>query len=164
MQVTVLRAFVRKPGTSRVVTGSVVPGKTTATRFGTMTSLPSTKLNAVTTPPGVKKASTVWPPQSRTRRFSQEGGGAAAPAVVAVPSTVAIARGAARRAQPRLKAHPTPRTLDDVEIATLEWVDWFNNRRLHTELGDIPPAEHEATYYRQITASTTLETREPSLH
>jgi putative transposase len=56
------------------------------------------------------------------------------------------------------------RTLDDVEIATLEWVDWFNNRRLHTELGDIPPAEHEATYYRQITASTTLETREPSLH
>ncbi|MDF9876878.1 putative transposase [Cellulosimicrobium cellulans] len=56
------------------------------------------------------------------------------------------------------------RTLDDVEIATLEWVDWFNNRRLHTELGDIPPAEHEATYYRQITTSTTLETREPSLH
>lgn len=31
------------------------------------------------------------------------------------------------------------RTLDDVEIATLEYVDWFNNRRLHTELGDIPP-------------------------
>lgn len=39
------------------------------------------------------------------------------------------------------------RTLDDVEIATLERVDWFNNRRLHTELGDIPPAEHEAAYY-----------------
>lgn len=56
------------------------------------------------------------------------------------------------------------RTLDDVEIATLEWVDWFNNRRLHTELGDVPPAEHETTYYRQITASPTTETREPSLH
>jgi putative transposase len=56
------------------------------------------------------------------------------------------------------------RTLDDVEIATLEWVDWFNNTRLHSELGDIPPAEHEASHYRQITASTTLETREPSLH
>ena len=56
------------------------------------------------------------------------------------------------------------RTLDDVEIATLEWVDWFNNRRLHTELGDIPPAEHEANHYRQNPASTTLETREPSLH
>jgi putative transposase len=56
------------------------------------------------------------------------------------------------------------RTLDDVEIATMEWVDWFNNRRLHTELGDVPPAEHEAHHYRQITDPTTLETREPSLH
>lgn len=56
------------------------------------------------------------------------------------------------------------KTLDDVEIATLEWVDWLNNRRPHTELGDIPPAGHETTYYREITASTTLETREPSLH
>ena len=56
------------------------------------------------------------------------------------------------------------RTLDDVEIATLEYVDWFNNRRLHTELGDIPPSEHEANHYRQNPASTTLETREPSLH
>lgn len=56
------------------------------------------------------------------------------------------------------------RTLDDVEIATLEYVDWFNNRRLHAELGDIPPAEHEANYYRQHPASTTLETKEPSLH
>ncbi|WP_237689895.1 IS3 family transposase [Cellulomonas fulva] len=56
------------------------------------------------------------------------------------------------------------RTLDDVEIATLEYVDWFNNRRLHTELGDVPPSEHEANHYRQNPASTTLETREPSLH
>ncbi len=56
------------------------------------------------------------------------------------------------------------RTLDDVEIATLEYVDWFNNRRLHTELGDIPPAEHEATHYRQITPTPTPETAEPSLH
>ncbi len=56
------------------------------------------------------------------------------------------------------------RTLDDVEIATLEYVDWFNNRRLHTELGDIPPAEHEANHYRQITPATTPETREHSLH
>lgn len=56
------------------------------------------------------------------------------------------------------------RTLDDVEIATLEYVDWFNNRRLHSELGDIPPAEHEANHYRQNLVSTTLETKEPSLH
>ncbi len=56
------------------------------------------------------------------------------------------------------------RTLDDVEIATLEWVDWFNNTRLHTELGDIPPTEHEANHYRQNPTVTTAETREPSLH
>ena len=33
------------------------------------------------------------------------------------------------------------RTIDDVEIATLEYVDWFNHRRLHGEIGMIPPAE-----------------------
>jgi putative transposase len=38
------------------------------------------------------------------------------------------------------------RTIDDVEIATLEYVDWFNHRRLHGEIGMIPPAELEATY------------------
>jgi putative transposase len=36
--------------------------------------------------------------------------------------------------------------LDDVEYATLEYVDWFNHRRLHGELGMIPPAEFEAIY------------------
>ncbi len=56
------------------------------------------------------------------------------------------------------------RTLDDVEIATLEWVDWFNNRRLHTELGDIPPAEHEAAYYRHKPVAETLSAAQPSLH
>jgi putative transposase len=56
------------------------------------------------------------------------------------------------------------RTLDDVEIATLEWVDWLNNRRLHSELGDVPPAEHEAGHYRQITAPTGPRATQPSLH
>jgi putative transposase len=36
--------------------------------------------------------------------------------------------------------------LDDVEFATLEYVDWFNHRRLHTELGMRPRAEFEAEY------------------
>jgi len=63
-----------------------------------------------------------------------------------------------------IRRHGPWRTLDDVEIATLEYVDWFNNRHLHAELGDIPPAEHEANHYRQITPTTTPETREPSLH
>jgi putative transposase len=41
------------------------------------------------------------------------------------------------------------RTLDQVEIATLEWVDWFNNRRLHTACADLTPAEFEQVHYRQ---------------
>ena len=36
-----------------------------------------------------------------------------------------------------------------VEFATLEWVDWFNNRRLLEPIGNIPPAEAEALYYAQ---------------
>ena len=56
------------------------------------------------------------------------------------------------------------RTLDHVEIATLEWVDWFNNRRLHTELGDVPPTEREAEFYQQQPVATLAATREPSLH
>lgn len=39
--------------------------------------------------------------------------------------------------------------LDDVEYATLEYVDWFNHRRLHGELGLVPPAEFEAAYYER---------------
>ncbi len=41
------------------------------------------------------------------------------------------------------------RNIDDVEFATLEWVDWFNNRRLLEPIGNIPPAEFEMAYYRQ---------------
>jgi putative transposase len=42
------------------------------------------------------------------------------------------------------------RHLEDVEFATLEWVDWFNNRRLLEPIGNIPPAEAETNYYAQI--------------
>jgi transposase InsO family protein len=40
------------------------------------------------------------------------------------------------------------RTLDAVEYATLEWVDWFNNRRLLESIGHVPPAEYERDYHR----------------
>ena len=40
------------------------------------------------------------------------------------------------------------RSLETVEYATLEWVDWFNNRRLLEPIGNIPPAEAEAVYYQ----------------
>ena len=39
------------------------------------------------------------------------------------------------------------RTADQVELATLAWVDWWNRRRLHGAVGDVPPAEYEAAYY-----------------
>jgi putative transposase len=38
------------------------------------------------------------------------------------------------------------RGLDDVELATLEWVDWYNHRRLHGACNNLPPAEYEAAY------------------
>ncbi|MEC9264917.1 MAG: IS3 family transposase [Pseudomonadota bacterium] len=44
------------------------------------------------------------------------------------------------------------RNLEAVEFATLEWVDWFNNRRLLEPIGNIPPAEAEAAYYAQLEA------------
>ena len=42
------------------------------------------------------------------------------------------------------------RNFEAVEFATLEWVDWFNNRRLLEPIGNIPPAEAEARYYTLI--------------
>ncbi len=45
------------------------------------------------------------------------------------------------------------KTVDQVEIATLHYIDWFNNRRLYEENGDIPPVELEQAYYRQYRPS-----------
>jgi transposase InsO family protein len=43
------------------------------------------------------------------------------------------------------------RTAEQVELATLDYVYWFNHRRLLEACGDIPPADLEAAYYRQNT-------------
>jgi len=43
--------------------------------------------------------------------------------------------------------------VDEVEYATLEWVDWFNNRRLLEPIGNIPPAEYEKLYYDETEES-----------
>jgi putative transposase len=56
------------------------------------------------------------------------------------------------------------RNLDAVELATLEWVDWYNNRRLFEAIGDIPPAEAEAQHYLTTTPSAILQMGESSLH
>jgi putative transposase len=42
------------------------------------------------------------------------------------------------------------RSLEAVEFATLEWVDWFNNRRLLEPIGNVPPTEAEAAYYAAL--------------
>jgi len=42
------------------------------------------------------------------------------------------------------------RSCEAVEFATLEWVDWFNHRRLFEPIGNVPPAEAEARYYDQM--------------
>ncbi|MEQ8933391.1 MAG: integrase core domain-containing protein, partial [Silicimonas sp.] len=46
------------------------------------------------------------------------------------------------------------RGFDAVEYATLEWVDWFNNRRLLEPIGNIPPAEAEANYHAALENQT----------
>ena len=40
------------------------------------------------------------------------------------------------------------RSADQVELATAAWVEWWNQRRLHSACGHVPPAEYEAMYYR----------------
>jgi transposase InsO family protein len=45
------------------------------------------------------------------------------------------------------------RGLEEVERATLTWVDWFNNRRILEPIGDIPPAEYELLYYQNPESS-----------
>jgi putative transposase len=49
------------------------------------------------------------------------------------------------------------RSLDDVELATLEGVDWHNHRRLHSACHDLKPAEYELIHYRQHPALTEAE-------
>jgi putative transposase len=53
------------------------------------------------------------------------------------------------------------RGLDDLELATLEWVDWFNHRRIFHDLGRIPPAEFEDLYYRQPRPAEDAESLAP---
>jgi putative transposase len=53
--------------------------------------------------------------------------------------------------------------LDEVEYATLEWVDWFNHRRLLEPIGHVPPAEFEATGRHREDPSRTTELKDPSL-
>jgi hypothetical protein len=55
------------------------------------------------------------------------------------------------------------RTADQVELATLAWVDWFNHRRLLEPIGRVPPAEFEAAYHQREDPSRTVRLKHPSL-
>jgi putative transposase len=45
------------------------------------------------------------------------------------------------------------RSFEQLELATARWVKWYNQRRLHSSIGDVPPAEFESTYYRERAVS-----------
>jgi putative transposase len=53
--------------------------------------------------------------------------------------------------------------IDDVEYTTLEWVDWFNHRRLLEPIGYVPPAEYEAAFRGEEDPSRTAGLKDPSL-
>jgi putative transposase len=46
--------------------------------------------------------------------------------------------------------HGPYKTTADVEYATAGWIDWYNNRRLHSTLGNVPPVEYEQAHYAAL--------------
>ena len=56
------------------------------------------------------------------------------------------------------------KNIDDLEIAVAEYIDWFNHRRLHGEIGLLPPAEYEDNHYRHNPAPTPVGASVGSLH
>ena len=56
------------------------------------------------------------------------------------------------------------RGVDDLELATLGWVHWFNHQRLHSKIGYVTPVEHEDEYYRHNPPARQPLPGEPALH
>jgi len=56
------------------------------------------------------------------------------------------------------------KSIDDLEIAVAEYIDWFNHRRLHGKIGLIPPVEHEEQHDRHHPVATTVVASVQSLH
>lgn len=61
-----------------------------------------------------------------------------------------------------IRRHGPWRHAEHVELETLAYIEWFNQRRLHSELGDVPPAEFEATHYSQPRPLTPVPTTHPT--
>ena len=49
------------------------------------------------------------------------------------------------------------KTRAEAEIATYEWISWYNHARLHSSIGDVPPAECEAQYYASLNAQAPVD-------
>ena len=56
-----------------------------------------------------------------------------------------------------IKSRGPWRTIDQVEVVTAEWVDWFNRRRLYEYCGDLPPAQMETAHYAQQPTTTLVK-------
>lgn len=83
-------------------------------------------------------------------------------AAEATPTTTPWPNRSSGSTRPNSSATGDPwRGLDDLELATLEWIDWFNHRRLFHDLGRIPPTEFEHHHHHRHTVST--EPTEPRL-
>ncbi|GIT82218.1 putative transposase for insertion sequence element IS986/IS6110 [Leifsonia sp. LS1] len=71
-------------------------------------------------------------------------------------STIGLFKNEAIREDSPFRNGPL-RTVTDVEWVTAEWVDWYNSRRLHSTLGDVPPDEFEASYYADLNTPSQPE-------
>jgi len=49
------------------------------------------------------------------------------------------------------------KTIADVKKLTFDWLDWYNNRRLHSTLGNMPPEEYERNYYAETNGPINIE-------
>jgi putative transposase len=56
------------------------------------------------------------------------------------------------------------RTVDELELATLSWVHWFNENRLHSSIGYLTPIEAEQMYYREMNTQQHPLPGETALH
>ena len=56
-----------------------------------------------------------------------------------------------------IRPHGPWHGLDNLELSTLEYIDWFNHRRLHSQIGMIPPAEAETACYARTRSTDTVD-------